>query len=58
MGSMQLGYNPKIWRESKVIFIPKAGKKSYTTTNAFRPISLMQFLYKINEKIIAIEIEE
>jgi len=28
------------WQESKVVFIPKAGKATHTTAKDFRPISL------------------
>ena len=42
---------PKIWRKSKVIAIPKPGKKLDDPKN-FRPISLLCTLYKLFERIL------
>ena len=50
--SFTLGYIPTRWREIKVVFIPKAGRASYTQPKAFRPISLMSFLLKTMERLI------
>jgi hypothetical protein len=36
--SHSLGYIPMCWREVKVIFIPKAGKRSMDDAKSFRPI--------------------
>ena len=49
---MARGYIPKIWRESRVTFIPKPGKVDYTTAKAFQPISLSSFLLKGLEKLV------
>ena len=38
------GYVPAIWRQVKVVFIPKPGKNSYGGPNDFRPISHISFL--------------
>ena len=35
-----------------MVFIPKSGKKSYSDPRAYRPISLMCFLYKTMEKVL------
>lgn len=43
---------PKCWRTSKISFIPKAGKTSYTTPKSLRPISLMSVQLKLLEKMI------
>jgi hypothetical protein len=53
-----VAYTPLIWRESKVIFIPKPGKAAYNTPKAFRPISLMPFIFKTLEKTIATHIND
>jgi len=46
------GYTPKLWKETKVIFIPKPGKDKYTTPNSFRPISLSNYLLKGLERLM------
>ncbi|CAH2088502.1 unnamed protein product [Euphydryas editha] len=45
-------YTPKVWREVKVVFIPKPGKGDYSQPKSFRPISLTSFLLKVLERII------
>ena len=35
---IQLKYTPKLWKSTKVIFIPKPEKKNYNIPKAFRPI--------------------
>lgn len=50
--SITLGYIPKAWRQIRVIFIPKSGKRDKTTPKAFRPISLSSVLLKAMEKIL------
>ena len=40
-----LKYTPKLWKSTKVIFIPKPGKKNYNITKAFRPISLSNYFF-------------
>ena len=44
------GYVPVIWRQVKVVFIPKPGKDSYSGPRDYRPISLTSFLLKTTEK--------
>ncbi len=56
--SIGLGYIPKAWADSKVIFIPKQGKKDYTEAKAFRPITLMNFMFKSLEKLMLWRIRE
>jgi hypothetical protein len=56
--SIALGYTPKRWTDSKVIFIPKTGKDSYDNPNSFRPISLCSFLLKGLEHLILFHLEE
>ena len=53
-----MSYTPLRWRKSKCIFIPKPGKDDYTNPRAYRPISLVSFLFKALEKIILLEIED
>jgi hypothetical protein len=33
------GYVPAIWRQVKVVFIPKPGRNSYSGPRDFRPVS-------------------
>ena len=56
--STLLEFIPSRWLEIKVVFIPKAGKKNYSEPRAYRPISLMNFMFKIIEKIRLWDIEE
>ena len=56
--SYLLGLQPSKWREIKVIYIPKPGKASYTTPRSFRPISLMNFVMKIMEKLLLWQFED
>ena len=52
------GYIPKIWRQVKVIYIPKPGKDNYEEARAFRPISLSSFFLKALEKLVDKHIRE
>ena len=54
---LRLNYTPKNWRNSKCIFIPKIGKDDYTSVKAFRPISLVSFLFKALERVVLWELE-
>ena len=56
--SFVLGLLSEQWLEVKVIFIPKPGKENYFTPRSFRPISLMQFMLKIMERLIMFVIRE
>ena len=49
---IKLSYIPETWRHVKVIFIPKAGKTSYTNPKSFRPISLSSYFLKGLERLI------
>ena len=50
--SLTLGYAHKAWRGTRVIFIPKAGKKGLTSPKDFRPISLTSFVLKKVERLL------
>jgi hypothetical protein len=45
-------------RTSDVIFIDKPGKTDLENPRSFRPISLMSFVYKTLEKVVAMDLEE
>ena len=49
---ISLCHTPKVWRETKVIFLPKPGKDSYDVPKSYRPISLSNFLLKTLERLV------
>ena len=50
--SWTLGYVPKAWKRTRVIFIPKAGKNGWTSPKDFRPISLTSFVSTAVERLV------
>ena len=56
--SYLLGYVPKVWRDARVIFIPKPGKDDYSQPRSFRPITLSSFLIKVMERVILWQIQD
>ena len=56
--SLALGYIPKLWCKSVVVFISKPGKASYDNSKSYRPISLTCFAFKAAERIFLWEIEQ
>ena len=46
------GYVPAIWRQVKVVFIPKPGRNIYSGPRDYRPISLTLFLLKAVERLV------
>ena len=54
---LALHYTPELWQKTRVVFIPKAGKKSYLEAKSFRPISLSNFLLKGLERLITWRME-
>ena len=47
-----LKHTPKVWRDTKVIFLPKPGKTKYDIPKSYRPISLSNFLLKTLERLV------
>ena len=45
-------YTPALWKDTKVIFIPKPGKDDYTLPKSFRPISLSNYFLKALERMV------
>ena len=45
-------YTPILWKDTKVIFIPKPGKDDYTLPKSFRPISLSNYFLKTLERLV------
>ncbi len=50
--SVAFGHVPRVWRISRVVFIPKRGRRDYSQAKAFRHISLSSFLLKTVEKLV------
>ena len=46
------GYVPAIWRQVKVVFIPKPGRSTFSGPRDYRPISLTLFLLKAMERLV------
>ena len=55
---LQMGFTPSGWCHSKVIFMPKPGKKSYKEPRSFRPLSLVAFLCKALQRLVVWRVEE
>jgi hypothetical protein len=49
---MATGCVPAVWRQVRVVFIPKPGRNSYSGPKDFRPISLTSFLLKTMERLV------
>ena len=49
---LALRYTPKLWAETKVIWLPKPDKDSYIQAKSFRPIALSNFFLKGLERLI------
>ena len=47
------GHHPSLWKEAVVCVIPKPNRADYTLAKNFRPISLLECLGKLLEKVIA-----
>ena len=56
--SVFLHYTPYLWKQTRVIFIPKAGKDSYDKTKSFRPISLSNYLLKTLERLCVWRVDQ
>ena len=46
------GYVAAVWRQVKVLFIPKPGRSSYCGPRDFRPISFTSFLLKTMDRLV------
>ena len=55
--NLTMGSIPKEWQDSKVVFIPKLGK-DHTQLQAWRPMTLINCIRKIGEKVVAEELHE
>ncbi len=48
-----LGHHLAFWRKVVVVVIPKLGKDNYLQAKAYCPISLIECLSKLLEKVVA-----
>ena len=51
-------HTPKVWRETRVIFLPKPGKDLYDIPKSYRPISLSNFPLKALERLVVWKMDE
>ena len=51
-------YTPALWKDTKVIFIPKPGKDDYSLPKSFRPISLSNYFLKALERLACWRMDE
>ncbi|KAH9997875.1 hypothetical protein BJV77DRAFT_940992, partial [Russula vinacea] len=50
---LKAGHHPHLWKEAVVCVIPKPNRADYTLAKNFRPISLLECLGKLLEKVVA-----
>ena len=50
---LKAGHHPRQWKEAVVCVIPKPKRADYTLAKNFRPISLLECLGKLLEKVVA-----
>ena len=50
---LRAGHHPSLWKEAVVCVIPKPNRADYTLAKNFRPISLLECLGKLLEKVVA-----
>ena len=49
--SLSMGYTPRAWTESRLVFIPKPGWATYHQASDYRPIVLSNYLLKGLERL-------
>jgi hypothetical protein len=52
-GCVRAGHHPRIWRIAIVCTVPKPNRADYSLAKNFRPISLLECMGKLIEKLIA-----
>jgi hypothetical protein len=50
---LTLGHHPAVWKNAVVVVIPKPDRPDYTQAKAHRPISLLETMSKLLEKVVA-----
>ena len=46
-----------LWNDSKIVFLKRDGKSSYSKAGAYRPISISSYIGKLLERILAQRLE-
>ena len=52
-GCLRAGHHPHQWKEAVVCIIPKPGQADYSLVKNYQPISLLECLGKLLEKLVA-----
>ena len=55
---VHFNYTPVLWKDTKVIFIPKPGKDDYSLPKSFRPISLSNYFLKAFERLVCWKMDD
>ena len=50
---VRLAHHPTHWKEAKVVVIPKPDKPNYSLAKVHQPISLLEMMSKLMEKVVA-----
>ena len=56
--SLATGYVPAIWRQVKLVSIPKPGRSTYSGPRDCRPIGLTSFLLKYMDRLVDIYLRD
>src|SRR5712671_5081914 len=52
-GCVQAGHHPLLWRQAIVCAVPKRHRADYSMVKNFRPVSLLECMGKLVEKLVA-----
>ncbi len=58
MQALRLQYHPKNWRNARGVLIEKPNKRDCTLTKFYRVISLLNYLGKVVEKLVAEQLSQ
>ena len=50
---LHIGHHPQVWREASVVVVPKPNRTDPTLPKNYRPISLLECLGKLLEKVLS-----
>ena len=50
---VQLDYYPKFWKKAQKILLEKVGKRDFGLVKSYKVITLLNYMGKILEKVIA-----
>ena len=52
LACLGIGYVPRSWQRTRVVFLPKPGKDDYSEAKSYRPITLANFFLKGLERLV------